>query len=79
MIWASRTEAGEQVSLLDAVDFPLDELEWLPEPGDHKKKDPRKPRAAKASGRGGERPAAAPALRAASSPVSESETPSSVA
>ena len=81
MIWASRTEAGEHITLADAVDFPLDDLEFIPDPQD--KKDPRKPRAAKGSGRGGKRPAARPvalaAAATASTPESPSETPSSVA
>lgn len=53
-IWASRLNAGEKISLADAVDFPLGDLQWLPEPEDHK--EPANPtRPPKGSGGGGKR------------------------
>lgn len=34
LIWLTRRRAGEQLSLEAACDFPLDELEFVAEPGD---------------------------------------------
>lgn len=33
-IWASRSMAGEDLSLLDAVDVPMSAVEWIREPSD---------------------------------------------
>lgn len=57
-VWASRLNAGETVTLAEAVDFPLGDLQWLPEPGDHK--EPKNPtqRPPKATGAAGKRPPA---------------------
>jgi len=58
LVWMARRHAGEDVSFVEAIEFPLDELEMLRDPGDFKApKDPQKPRRkakakAKASGRG---------------------------
>lgn len=35
-IWASRLNAGENVTFAQAVDFPLADLQWIPDPQDHK-------------------------------------------
>jgi hypothetical protein len=35
-IWAARKVAGEAVSFSDAIDFPLKDLTFLPDPQDHK-------------------------------------------
>lgn len=35
-IWASRRLAGEEVTFREAIDFPMSQLSFLPEPGDHK-------------------------------------------
>lgn len=35
-IWVSRLRQGEAVTLAEAIDFPLSDLKFLPEPGDHK-------------------------------------------
>lgn len=34
MIWATRISAGEDITLLDAIDVRLEQLEWYREPGD---------------------------------------------
>lgn len=34
-IWAARVSAGEEMSLLEAVDIPLGSVRWLAEPEDH--------------------------------------------
>lgn len=34
-IWATRAAAGEQLSLLDAVDIPPSSVQWVKEPTDH--------------------------------------------
>ena len=45
LIWAARLEAGEAVSFTEAVDFPLGDLEVLPDPGDEvTEPDPRRAR-----------------------------------
>lgn len=54
LIWAARLEAGEEITFTDAIDFPLGDLEFIPDPGDEvKKADP--PVARSASGRAGAR------------------------
>lgn len=35
-IWASRIAAGERLDFGDAIDFPVGDLTFLPEPQDHK-------------------------------------------
>lgn len=43
-IWASRRIAGEDVTFDQAVDFPMRDLVFLPDPGDHKEAaNPSKP------------------------------------
>ena len=70
-IWASRLNAGENLTFEEAISFPLSDLEWIADPQDHQSaKDPRKPRPA--SGRGG-KPARKKAARKTSA------TPSSPA
>lgn len=43
-VWASRRGAGEDLSFGDALDFPLSQLDFLPEPEDRK---PGKPKGSK--------------------------------
>jgi len=51
-IWASRREQGETMTFGDAIDFPLKQLTFLPEPQDHKvKANPTKARPRKGSSR----------------------------
>lgn len=48
-IWATRVTAGEQLSLLEAVDIPPSSVQWVKEPTDHEEpegKAPARPRAA---------------------------------
>lgn len=33
-IWASRVTAGEDMTLMEAIDFPITDLRWVEEPGD---------------------------------------------
>lgn len=55
-VWASRLDAGERITFAEAIDFPLGDLELIPEPQDHKR--PANPtRARPASGRAGARAA----------------------
>ena len=63
VIWASRRLAGEQVSFEDAIDFPMGDLEFLPDTKDHLPAGPTKarPRPRKASGRATATPANTPA------------------
>jgi hypothetical protein len=59
-IWASRRIAGEEQPFGDAIDFPMRDLTWIPEPQDRKK--PEHPTKARpVSGRARKRPAAAAA------------------
>jgi hypothetical protein len=55
VLWASRVLAGEQVTFADAIDFPMSQLRFLPEPQDRRPPvNPTKPRAVgKGSARGG--------------------------
>lgn len=50
-IYAARVLGGERISFADAIDVPMDQIDFLPEPKDHKKPDPT--RARPASGPGG--------------------------
>lgn len=56
-IWAARVATGEDITLMDAIDTPVSEIQWVTEPGDHaggpegKAKGPR--RAAAGGGRRG--------------------------
>lgn len=62
VIWASRLRKGEVLSFAEAIDFPLGELSFLPEPSDHKA--PANPtRPPKGSAGGGKRAAAAKAAK----------------
>ena len=45
VIWASRRLAGEPITFVEAVDFPIGDLTFLPEPEDHKSANPTKARA----------------------------------
>jgi hypothetical protein len=47
LVWGTRRIAGEQLTFEESIDFPLGELEMLPEPEDRKgskKPDPRRAR-----------------------------------
>ncbi len=50
-IWAARKVAGDAVSFSEAIDFPLNQLTFLPEPQDHKVATGPKAQARKGSGR----------------------------
>lgn len=54
LIWAARLEAGESVTFTEAIDFPLGDLEFIPEPGDEVS-EPDPPVARPGSGRAGVR------------------------
>jgi hypothetical protein len=60
-IWSSRRIAGDKVSFVEAIDFPMGDMIWLPDPEDHKEPErPTKPARARAgSGRATKRPVAA--------------------
>jgi hypothetical protein len=58
-IWASRRAAGEDLTFAEAIDFPLTELEFLPQPQDHAPKAASKKQPRKGSAAGGSAPAAA--------------------
>lgn len=49
-IWASRSMAGEDLTLLDAVDVPVSSVEWLAEPSDRKESSAPKARPGGQSG-----------------------------
>lgn len=49
-IWLARRSSGERIDFLDAIDFPLSQLEYIEEPGDRKVADPQKPRAVNVRG-----------------------------
>lgn len=36
IVWASRLNAGEKITFGEAVDFPMGDLEFIPDPQDHK-------------------------------------------
>lgn len=55
-VWASRLDAGEKITFAQAIDFPLGDLELIPDPQDHKKAA-NPTRARPASGRAGARAA----------------------
>lgn len=61
-IWASRRNAGEDLTFGQAIDFPLSDLTFLHDPQDRKKpkSDPRKARPGKGSGRAAAARAEAP-------------------
>lgn len=44
LIWAARLEDGEQITFSDAVDFPMGDLDIVPDPGDEVS-EPRPPKA----------------------------------
>lgn len=73
LVWGTRRIAGEQLTFEESIDFPLGELEVLPEPEDRKgskKPDPRRARAGSARAAGKRRKAAG---RAATRTTSETE------
>lgn len=77
LVWGTRRIAGEALTFEEAIDFPLGELEMLPESDDHKKAAKPTPRKARPdSGRAGAKRPRAP--KAESTPKT-SESPSSVA
>ena len=78
MVWASRVDSGEpDITLAEAVDFPMGELEWLPDTSDHQaKKGPQKPRSGKGSGRGAKGRAAAPRVAKTTAAVDSATTSS---
>lgn len=51
-VWASRRNAGEDVTFGQVVDTRMRDIEWIRDPEDHKKPDPHRPRPGKGSGRG---------------------------
>ena len=54
LVWGTRRIAGEALTFEEAIDFPLGELEILPDPDDHKKAAKPTPRKARpGSGRAG--------------------------
>lgn len=65
-IWVSRLRKGEAVTLADAIDFPLSDLKFLPEPEDRK---PGKASAPKGSAGGGKQAKTA-AAKKTSAPLS---------
>lgn len=64
-IWLARRGAGEEISLADAVDVPLSQIVFLPDPEDHR---PGKPKGASTK--------KAPRPRKASAPAAAVEEPS---
>lgn len=58
-VWAARLRSGEQLSFADAIDFPLRQLRFLPDPTDRKKPAARPTQARRASGRAGAKRTAA--------------------
>lgn len=58
-VWASRVTAGEDLSLLDAVDFPAAQIRWIPEPSDRQAGEgpgkPKRPAESRGAGRPGKR------------------------
>jgi hypothetical protein len=55
VIWSSRRSQGEDVSFLDAIDVPLEDIEWFGDPQDEAPQDapgPKMPRPASAGGVG---------------------------
>jgi hypothetical protein len=60
-IWAARKVAGEAVTFSEAIDFPLKDLTFLPEPQDHKVATSPKAQARKGSDRAAKPPHALPA------------------
>lgn len=70
-IWASRRIAGENVTFDQAVDFPMRDLVFLPEPGDHKEAaNPSKPGRKSQTRKGSARAASGAGSRRAQSPTS---------
>lgn len=49
-IWASRRVAGDALTFAQAIDIPLHDVTFLPEPEDHKSPNPTKGRPRKGSG-----------------------------
>ena len=58
VVWATMVEAGEPDPYERAIDVRLDDLDFIPDPEDHHKADPRKAPARVASARAGRQPAA---------------------
>lgn len=60
-IWASRRLAGDKVTFIEAIDFPMSDMTWIADPQDKKAPaGPTKPtRARPGSGRAAKRPVAA--------------------
>lgn len=57
IVWATMIEAGDPDPYLTAIDTRLDDLDFIPDPEDHKAAaDPSKPRPVRASARGVRRP-----------------------
>ena len=50
MIWATRVSAGEQLSLLEAVDIPASSVQWVKEPTDHEEPEGKAPARPKTGG-----------------------------
>lgn len=70
IVWATMIEAGDPDPFARAIDTRLDDLDFLPDPADHKvASDPSKPRAARASARGARRPRTTAAASARTSKI----------
>lgn len=60
-LWAARIKAGEDVTFVEAVDFPMSQLQFLAEPADRKPKKAANPtRSRPASGRAASKSTAPP-------------------
>lgn len=56
IVWASRVDSGEAITFGEAVDFPLDDFQIIPDPADHREaQGPQKarPGSGQAGSRGG--------------------------
>jgi len=71
-IFAARRVAGERISFEEAIDFPLADLQWLPDPQDRKPKKSDPTQGRPASGPAGKRRAGANSTtRTSSSPSTD--------
>lgn len=73
-IWASRKLAGEDVTFEQAVDFPMRDLKFIPEPQDHKTAKVNPTAARPGSGRAARAVAAVPPSATSSPETSEVES-----
>lgn len=42
-VWATRRVAGDDVTLAEAIDVPMADIQWLPDPEDHKPGEAKRP------------------------------------